>query len=271
MSPIIDVLIVDDEKDWNARLKELVEEGFTTDAAYSLGEALERIERQFYYGTLVDLRLIEKPEGDESGLQVLEKLVKLNEGTRGVILTAYPNIESVKVALRDGKAVDYIQKKQLKDPNMRKRAQELIRNMVDVAKADYIKRYGSGITQLTTAVFVTNEHRTIWEYGMISIGKGGHEPLYKFLDLLLHEIPPLLPYKPGEPPFMDTEHATAEGKYWSKGLGESILIKLGRKDRIEAEKQSLASETIIRHVSQGGYGGLILKAGLRFEDLPSKT
>jgi len=271
MSSIIDVLIVDDEKDWMERLEELAGKELTTHKSSTLEEALSYIRKRFYYCALVDKSLIPGEGDDKRGMRVLEALIELGEGTRGLMLTAYGDVPSVRAALRQWKATDYVEKKELRDMERFKEIQDQIHKMIDDAKADYAERYGSGIHQLTVDLR-DPEHRTIWTSNVLSTlavaGEGGLPALSKFLDELLKEIPPLIPYEPGEPPRIDKTTATVEGRYWSTGRGESVLVRFGRRADIEAEKQALAPETVIQHISHEPYGGLILRAGLRFEDLP---
>ena len=273
MSSIVDILVVDDEDDWRSRMKELVEGEFTVHEASSREEALSRIEKQFYYCALIDIRLMPSEGNDESGIEILRALARLDEGTKGLILTGHgDNSRLTKAALIDGKAVDYILKKDLDSLERNKLAQDQIREVIITGRKDYLKRYGSGIGQLT-AGFTDRKSQSVWETDVIvSIGKGGgYEALTQFLDVLLEAVPPLIPYEPGEPIKIDRTSATVEGRYWSKGLGESVLIKFGRMSDIETMMQSLAPEMVIRRFNHKPYGGFVIKAGLRFEDLPQRT
>ena len=56
MTAIRDVLVVDDGKDWQARLQELVGPGFIVDIASSREQAISLINQRFYYFALVDIR-----------------------------------------------------------------------------------------------------------------------------------------------------------------------------------------------------------------------
>jgi hypothetical protein len=89
--------------------------------------------------------------------------------------------------------------------------------------------------------------------------------------MLLESLSPLIPYELGEPMKLDPSLATTEGKYWSKGLGESILIKFGKTAAIEPLLPALSAETLVRHVSYGPYSGFVSKIGVPFEDLPETS
>ena len=274
MSPIIDVLVVDDEPRWRERLVALVGEGFSIEEASSLEEALSRVRKRFYYCALVDKSLIPGKGDDEGGMRVLETLVGLGEGTLGLMFTAYGSVPSAKAALKDWKATDYIEKHKLESPERRKTVRDQIREMIGEARRAYDQRYGSGIVQLT-ADLVSGKDRAIWTSNVIGfvapVGEPkGYDVLSRFLDELLREIPPLIPYKPGESAKAERTGAPVQGTYWSKGLGESVIVRFGGRNKIDKEVGELDSESVIRHVSHGVYGGLIRRTKLCFEDLPSE-
>jgi CheY-like chemotaxis protein len=268
MPSIVDILIVHDNPKWRARLVELTEEEFTNHQVETVQEAFTRIERQFYYCALVDKSLVPGDGKDESGMRVLERLVNLGEGTSGLMLTAYGSIPSAKAALMQWKATDYIEQSELETQEGQLKFQKLVREMVGGARADYAKRYESGIVQLTATV--DKGEYTVWVDSVLSaVGRGGgYGLLADFLDRLVWQIPPLIPFKPRVPPIIDKSSGVVEGSYWSKGLGEAVVIRFGRKQVLEDEKGKCAPERVVRYASHGLYGGLILKADLRFEDLP---
>jgi CheY-like chemotaxis protein len=268
MSSIVDILIVDDEPFWRTRLAELTEDKFTSHQAASLEESLARIEKQFYYCALVDKSLVQGDGSDEKGMRVLERLTRLGEGTRGLMLTAYSDSPSTRAALLHWKATDYIEKKLLVTQEQQNDLHRRVCEMVEGARADYSKRYQSGIMQLTTTV--DKGEYTVWVDSVLAaVGKsGGYGLLVDILDRLVSHLPPLIPFRPRVPPSIDKSNGTAEGIYWSKGLGEAVIIRFGKKQVLEDEKGKCVPEKVVRYVSHGLYGGLILRADLRFEDLP---
>jgi ActR/RegA family two-component response regulator len=272
MSTIVEVLIVDDDSDWRMRIRELIGNEFSMDEADSFKEAMLHIQERFYYCAVVDKSLVPHDANDEGGMRVLEALAKLGEGTKGLMLTAYGNVASTRVALKDWKATDYLEKEALTSADSTIVVRDQIAGMIADAKSDYARHYGSGIDQLI-AGFTDPKSKSVWEDEVImSIGqRGGQRALAEFLDQLLESVPPLIPYHPGEPMKIDRTSAAVAGEYWSKGLGESILVKFGRTAEIEATLQSLAPESVIRHVNHAPYSGFIVKAGLRFVDLPQRA
>ncbi len=99
------ILIVDDEAEIRSQITRwLKSEDYETDEAISGEQALERIKTQTYSVILLDLRL---PEMD--GFKVLRHIRKDFPDTCVIILTAYPDTDSVKSALQAG-AFDFFEK-----------------------------------------------------------------------------------------------------------------------------------------------------------------
>ncbi len=99
------ILLVEDEavvresvRDW------LMDDGYDVECAESGEEALERIKKEDFGVIVLDLRL---PGVD--GLQVFEQAKKLKPATKGVMITAYPSIETRDKARRLG-LLDYLPK-----------------------------------------------------------------------------------------------------------------------------------------------------------------
>ena len=99
------VLIVEDETIMRESLRDwLKEEGYEVDTAESGEEALQKIGKIEFGVTVLDLRLPGK-----NGLEVLREATAQNPKFKGVIITAYPSVETAVEAMKIG-AVDYIVK-----------------------------------------------------------------------------------------------------------------------------------------------------------------
>lgn len=99
------ILIVEDEalvresvRDW------LVDDGYNVECVETGEKALERIEKEDFGVLVLDLRL---PGVD--GLQIFEQAKKLKPETKGIMITAYPSIETRDKARRLG-FLDYLPK-----------------------------------------------------------------------------------------------------------------------------------------------------------------
>jgi len=99
------VLIVEDETIMRESLRDwLKEEGYEVDTAQSGEEALQKIGETEFGVSVLDLRLPGK-----DGLEVLREATAQNPKFKGVIITAYPSVETAVEAMKIG-AVSYITK-----------------------------------------------------------------------------------------------------------------------------------------------------------------
>jgi DNA-binding NtrC family response regulator len=96
---------VDDDKALLGVLRSVLEsEGHRVEVAPSAYEALPRLEVERYDLVLVDLKMRRM-----DGLELLEHERLRQRGTRMVIMTAYPTVDSAVTAMRQG-AFDYLVK-----------------------------------------------------------------------------------------------------------------------------------------------------------------
>jgi len=99
------VLIVEDEDIMRESLRDwLKDAGYEVETAEEGEEALEKIGKQEFSVAVLDLKLPGK-----NGLQVLKEATEQDPKIKGVIITAYPSVETAVTAMKMG-AVDYITK-----------------------------------------------------------------------------------------------------------------------------------------------------------------
>src|SRR5262245_21784190 len=101
----LDVLVVDDERNIRSTIAVCLESlGCRVTAAESGAAALAALERAPFDVAFLDLRL-----GEESGLDLLPRLVAACPGLAVVMITAYATVDTAVEAIRRG-AVDYLPK-----------------------------------------------------------------------------------------------------------------------------------------------------------------
>ena len=99
------VLIVEDEDIMRESLRDwLKDEGYEVETAKEGEEALRRIGEKDFGVAVLDLRLPGK-----DGLEVLKEATARNPKLKGIIITAYPSVETAVQAMKIG-AVDYVVK-----------------------------------------------------------------------------------------------------------------------------------------------------------------
>ena len=101
----IRVLIVDDDLNLRENLKDILsEEGYEITCVGNLALAKEKLAKEFYNVTLVDLKL---PNG--SGLDLLGEIKKTDGETAVIVFTGYASLENAIAALNQG-AFSYLEK-----------------------------------------------------------------------------------------------------------------------------------------------------------------
>ena len=99
------ILIVDDESNYLVILRELLSrDGFSVDALSEPLEALKLAAKRPFDVALVDLRM-----GDLDGVEVMERLRRLDADLSVVIMTAFATVETAVDSLKRG-AADYVMK-----------------------------------------------------------------------------------------------------------------------------------------------------------------
>lgn len=99
------VLIVEDEAIVRESLRDWLKDvGYEVETAEGGEEALEKIEKKEFSVAVVDIRLPGK-----NGLEVLKEATEKDPKIKGIVITAYPSVETAVEAMKMG-AVDYIVK-----------------------------------------------------------------------------------------------------------------------------------------------------------------
>jgi two-component system, NtrC family, response regulator PilR len=99
------ILVVDDEPDLRTLYElTLLREGYRVDAAATLAEAVQMLERQRFDAVITDMRL---PDG--MGLELLQRMLAEQRPERCIVMTAYGSTENAVDALKAG-AFDYLTK-----------------------------------------------------------------------------------------------------------------------------------------------------------------
>jgi len=99
------ILIVDDEASMRESLRDwFLESGYQAEMARDGEEALKLIGEKDYGLLILDLKL-----PGQDGIEVLKKARKRHPDLRGIIITAYPSVDTAREAIKQG-AIDYLPK-----------------------------------------------------------------------------------------------------------------------------------------------------------------
>ncbi|MBP1722331.1 MAG: response regulator [Deltaproteobacteria bacterium] len=104
-TPVKPILVVDDEPSMRESLRDwLKDSGYEVDIAPDGEVALKLISEKDYGLLVLDLKLPGK-----NGIEVLKEARQRRPGLRGIIITAFPSVDTAVEAMREG-AVDYLPK-----------------------------------------------------------------------------------------------------------------------------------------------------------------
>jgi two-component system, NtrC family, sensor kinase len=132
------ILIVDDDADFCASIKENMEEiGYTVKTAVRGREAVSLCEKDSYDIAIIDIRL-----PDISGIEVIRKIRIISPSTEFIYITAYASLDSAIEAVRQEHVISYETKpldmdhllSVLKQINKRKKAEEQIRKLTQAVE-----------------------------------------------------------------------------------------------------------------------------------------
>src|SRR5919197_2415038 len=104
MSPQSTVLIVDDEKHTRDGLRRLLENDYDVYVASDIAGAMSVLEREQVDLLLTDLRL-----GNEDGMQLIDRALKMPQSPVCIMMTAYGSVDTAVEAMKRG-AYDFVTK-----------------------------------------------------------------------------------------------------------------------------------------------------------------
>lgn len=126
---MIRVLVVDNVPDVGAMLSGiLADAGYQAQAVQSADEALQALKKDLCHIAIIDMRLEEEDESDESGLKLTQKVKTRFPNVKVIILTGYATVEQALKATREYRAFDYVDKGIL---NSQEGIQELLTKVED--------------------------------------------------------------------------------------------------------------------------------------------
>lgn len=107
------VLVVDDYANLLRFAKDILEPDFLVDTALGFADALTKLHEQSppYDVAILDIRLDDRNELDERGLELLKEIRELGGYTQGVIWTGYETYRTMRKALTSLGAFDYLLKR----------------------------------------------------------------------------------------------------------------------------------------------------------------
>ena len=106
------ILIVEDLRNWQEVFSSILKDDYDVQVAGSCDQAIQLLEddNSSFELIITDIRLDDVNVMDEGGLRLLEEVSKSKEYISTIVVTGYPTLETLRKALQDFEAFDYIEK-----------------------------------------------------------------------------------------------------------------------------------------------------------------
>ena len=106
------VLIVEDRSNWRGLFQDLLEKDFEVATAESYEVALQLLAAQLpsFHVAVVDIRLDDADMTNEKGLNLASEIREKHPSTQIVMVTAYPTLQTAKIAFQELQVFDYMEK-----------------------------------------------------------------------------------------------------------------------------------------------------------------
>lgn len=260
------LLIVEDAQPMQQLLREMgISASFDVTAAASRSEAMEAIERRRFELALVDMRLIEWDKNNKDGLSILQRLFELGEGTVSAILTVYGTFGDAEIA-RERYGAHIVEKGV---PHFSESVGRLLRLASEAQFAPRVE---------PSYAWSGREHPDLWSFQLNSVlrPKGDFGVTLSLLQELLLTCDPILEGidAHGLEPIPD--HPAVAGLYWSRGIGEAVVVVASREALpstipVPLHWPNIVVQDVLYRTSKKNLCGAIVRcSGARPEDFPIK-
>jgi CheY-like chemotaxis protein len=222
------VVVVEDDEQLRLMYADALEfAGCSVDPAGNLEDGLARIDARTYHVAVVDLMLGGVGDPTLHGLEVLDRIRELDEGTRSVVISMQWQPQTAADTVLVHGASRYIAKDELS----RRGVKYLVDEVLGEAEATSIRKYGDagGLLKLLAGYTPV----AVWEDQYLRVLKPTkrHAGLKSFLECLCAPLLPLMPEEGASAPLsLDKDSCAGSGRFWSKALGQAVELVVVRED-----------------------------------------
>jgi ActR/RegA family two-component response regulator len=222
------VLVVDDQKNWREALCDMLEPMYEIETAASYDEAVRQLRRCAFHVVVSDQRLVDTDRTNIQGIQLLDEVRALQDGTQAVIVTGYPTIETAREALRGQQAYDYILKyPEEGGPFKIREYRDLVRRAVDLAAQERQKAITVCFSLSTVVPNLTLDLIGKTLFPRVSLAQNLAEDVEKVVNRLLYPLQPLA--RGMGRSWLSEQDRTFEMLCWSRERGKATLLRIGKK------------------------------------------
>ncbi len=211
------VLVIEDNEDLSFQYRLMLQSaGFEVTVTDTKRDAINKLRDRNFSVALVDLQLRDDPT-HSGGIEVLEYIDKLREGTQAVVVSGTPNVNDAVRSFQAGISA-FIQKGSMD-------SEVVVDAISNAAKQSSIPQYGD--YQSLAALLAAPNQTPIWQSEMLATLGCTFDILNK---ILWQELKPFLPILRNETSEFSLENYTNKqavaGMFWSKGTGFPIWLSI---------------------------------------------
>ncbi|MGC1282836.1 MAG: response regulator [Streptosporangiaceae bacterium] len=227
MEPGVNILIVEDEKEWQGTYERAVNAQFTgrrVSVAEDLASAERLIDATKFAVAFVDVGLDVRNDRNVDGLRVMEKIRSIgDEETSIVVITGRSGqdlLDIVRDAIKKYGAYDTVGKRSVAP----KRIRELLAEGIDA----YHKAVGTSRTAVHDVLRGDLPPMSWDDQVMRAIGfRGDAGRFYSFLGGILDDYLPVVTRAGAEPVFIDPAARLVHGAFWSRAAAAAVAVCFG--------------------------------------------
>jgi CheY-like chemotaxis protein len=244
MKETVNILVVEDSPSWCAIYQEMLSDaGYSVHIATDLTQALESLNQRFFHVAIVDIRLDNDNRDNIQGIQVLQRIWELQEGTMAIVASAYATAEMLPTFMSYG-VFDFVAKRVNNPDDLARqyRSAAFIRGTIDKTGSldESLKRIEQAALEAqriaTSQKWLVSPFRVFKGFNgrdvqMLLKGAGIVE-LRPFLGRLSR---PLYPWLHGANDTFIIRDGSGgvlalESYLWSRALGKPVTVRLGRRN-----------------------------------------
>ena len=244
MTDRINILVVDDSPSWCAIYQEaLSEASYRVRVATNLAQAIDCLNQQFFHVAIVDIRLDNDDRDNVQGVEVLQRIWELNEGTMAIVSSGHATADMLPTFMSYG-VFDFVAKRAVSPDDLARqyKSAAFIRGTIDKAGSldESLKSVEQAVTEArrisVNQKWLVSPFRVLKGFPGRSVQaalKGAG--VVELRPLLGNLIRPLHPWLHGAQSAVAIQDETGntlaiEGYLWSRALGGPMVLRLGRRE-----------------------------------------